>query len=145
MAFRFIHLAILTLVMAGWSPAREPMLQIAQNAESGDRPMDATQLAERDMKVGRYYIEKRNYVAAINRFKTVITQYSNSAFAEEALAGLAEAYSAIGITSEAQCAVAALQRKFPDSPWSHHALDALKATGLEPAENENSYISCAFK
>ncbi|MGA8901944.1 hypothetical protein [Bradyrhizobium sp.] len=41
-------------------------------------------------------------------------------------------------------AVAVLQRKFPDSPWSHQALDVLKSAGLEPAEDQKSWISQAF-
>ena len=55
------------------------------------------QLAGREMSVGRYYMEKRNYTAAINRFKTVVTQYQTTRHVEEALARLTEAYMAIGI------------------------------------------------
>jgi len=144
MVLRMISLAVLTFVLAGWTAARNPTFQVAQNAESGDKAMDAAQLADREMMVGRYNIGKRNYTGAINRFKTVITQYPTSTNAEEALARLTEVYLAIGITSEAQCAVAVLQRKFPDGHWSHNALDTLRSNGLEPAENERSYISRAF-
>jgi hypothetical protein len=45
---------------------------------------------------------------------------------------------------EAQCAVAVLQRKFPDSPWSRPALEALKSAGLEPAEDQKNWIFQAF-
>src|ERR1700753_3874813 len=44
------------------------------------------QLAGREMNVGRYYMEKRDYTAAINRFKTVVTQYQTTRHVEEALA-----------------------------------------------------------
>ena len=142
MVLRMIGLAVLAFVLVGWTPARNPTFQVAQNAESGNKAMDAAQLADR--MVGNYYIGKRNYIGAINRFKAVITRYPTSADAEEALARLAEAYLAIGITSEAQCAVAVLQRRFPDGHWSHDALDALRSNGLEPAEDERSYISRAF-
>ena len=144
MAIRSAGLAIFTVVLAGWSPARGPTFHVAQNTQSGDKAADAAQLADREMKVGRYYIGKRNYIAAINRFKTVVTRYPASADAEEALAGLTEAYLAIGITSEAQCAVALLQRTFPDGHWSREALEALRSNGLEPAEDERCYISRAF-
>jgi outer membrane protein assembly factor BamD len=144
MVLRMISLVVLAFVLTGWTEARNPRFQVAQNAESGDKAMDAAQLADRDMMVGRYNIGIRNYTGAINRFKTVITQFPTSANAEEALARLTEVYLAIGITSEAQCAVAVLQRKFPDGYWSHAALDALRSSGLEPAENEKSYISRAF-
>jgi hypothetical protein len=148
MAIRSAGLAILAVVLAvvlaGWTPARGPAFQVAQNTESGDKAADAAQLADREMMIGRYNIGKRNYLGAINRFKTVITRYPTSANAEEALAALADAYLAIGIRLEAQCAVAVLQRKFPDGHWSHEALDALRANGLEPAESERCYISRAF-
>ena len=49
------------------------------------------QLAGREMTVGRYNMEKRNYIGAINRFKTVVTQYQTTRHVEEALARLTEA------------------------------------------------------
>src|ERR1700682_5577683 len=63
-------------------------------------------LAGREMNVGRYYMEKRDYTAAINRFKTVVTQYQTTRYVEDTLARLTEAYMAIGIVGEAQTAAA---------------------------------------
>jgi outer membrane protein assembly factor BamD len=48
------------------------------------------------MDVGRYYMQKRDYTAAINRFKAVVTQYQTTRHVEEALFRLTEAYMAIG-------------------------------------------------
>jgi outer membrane protein assembly factor BamD len=103
------------------------------------------QLAGREMNVGRYYMQKRNYTAAINRFKTVVTQYQTTRHVEEALARLTEAYMTIGIVSEAQTAAAVLGHNFPDSPWYKDAYNLVKSGGVEPAENQGSYISRAFK
>ena len=103
------------------------------------------QLAGKEMEVGRYNLEKRNYTAAINRFKTVVTQYQTTRHVEEALARLTEAYMAIGIVGEAQTAAAVLGHNFPDSPWYKDAYNLVKSGGLEPSENEGSYISRAFK
>jgi outer membrane protein assembly factor BamD len=103
------------------------------------------QLAGREMNVGRYYMEKRNFAAAINRFKTVVTQYQTTRHVEEALARLTECYIAIGIPGEAQTAAAVLGHNFPDSPWYKDAYDRVKSGGLEPSENQGSYISRAFK
>src|SRR5271170_7932777 len=103
------------------------------------------QLAGREMTVGRYNLEKRNYTGAINRFKTVVTQYQTTRHVEEALARLTEAYMAIGIVSEAQTAAAVLGHNFPDSPWYQDAYKLVKSGGLEPSENRESYISIAFK
>ena len=103
------------------------------------------QLAGREMNVGRYYMQKRNYTAAINRFKTVVTQYQTTRHVEEALARLTEAYMAIGVVSEAQTAAAVLGHNFPDSPWYKDAYNLVKSGGVEPSENQGSYISKAFK
>src|SRR3979490_672037 len=103
------------------------------------------QLAGREMNVGRYYMDKRDYAAAINRFKTVVTQYQTTRHVEEALARLTEAYMAIGIVGEAQTAAAVLGHNFPDSRWYKDAYNLVKAGGLEPSENQGSYISRAFK
>src|ERR1700709_215888 len=103
------------------------------------------QLAGKEMNVGRYYMDKRDYTAAINRFKTVVTQYQTTRHVEEALARLTEAYMAIGIVGEAQTAAAVLGHNFPDSSWYKDAYKLVKAGGVEPTENQGSYISRAFK
>src|SRR5438045_718378 len=96
------------------------------------------QLAGREMNVGRYYMEKRDYTAAINRFKTVVTQYQTTRHVEEALARLTEAYMTIGIVGEAQTAAAVLGHNFPDSRWSKDADHLVKSGGLARGETQGS-------
>jgi outer membrane protein assembly factor BamD len=103
------------------------------------------QLAGREMTIGRYYMDRRDFTAAINRFKVVVTQYQTTRHVEEALARLTEAYMAIGIVSEAQTAAAVLGHNFPDSRWYKDAYNLVKSGGVEPSENTGSYISKAFK
>jgi outer membrane protein assembly factor BamD len=103
------------------------------------------QLAGKEMEIGRYNLEKRNYTGAINRFKTVVTRYQTTRHVEEALARLAEAYMAIGVIGEAQTAAAVLGHNFPDSRWYKDAYNLVKSGGVEPSENTSSYISKAFK
>ncbi len=103
------------------------------------------QLAGKEMSVGRYYMKRRDYTAAINRFKTVVTRYQTTRHVEEALFRLTEAYMSIGIVGEAQTAAAVLGHNFPDSRWYKEAYDLVKSGGLEPSENTGSYISRAFK
>jgi outer membrane protein assembly factor BamD len=103
------------------------------------------QLAGKEMEIGRYELDKRNYTGAINRFKTVVTRYQTTRHVEEALARLTEAYMAIGIVGEAQTAAAVLGHNFPDSSWYKDAYNLVKSGGLEPSENKGSYISRAFK
>lgn len=102
------------------------------------------QLAGQEMQVGRYYQERRDYVAAINRFRVVVEDYQNTRHVEEALFRLTETNLAIGLTSEAQTAAAVLGHNFPDSEWYQDAYDLLITAGLQPAENPDSPISQAF-
>ncbi|KZD22774.1 outer membrane protein assembly factor BamD [Tardiphaga robiniae] len=103
------------------------------------------QIAGKEMEIGRYNLDKRNYTGAINRFKTVVTQYQTTRHVEEALMRLTEAYMAIGVVGEAQTAAAVLGHNFPDSKWYKDAYNLVKSGGLEPSENKGSYLSKAFK
>jgi outer membrane protein assembly factor BamD len=103
------------------------------------------QLAGKEMAIGKYNLEKRNFIGAINRYKTVVTQYQTTRHVEEALYRLTEAYIAIGVVQEAQTAAAVLGHNFPDSKWYKDAYGLVKSGGLEPAENQGSWLSRAFK
>ena len=103
------------------------------------------QLAGKEMETARFYQKKRDYIAAINRFKVVITQYQTTRHVEEALMRLTESYMALGIVNEAQTAAAVLGHNFPDSPWYKDAYRLVKGGGLEPGEDQGSWISKAFK
>ena len=103
------------------------------------------QIAGKEMDIGRYYMQRRDYTAAINRFKSVVTQYQTTREVEEALYRLTEAYLAIGIVGEAQTAAAVLGHNFPDSRWYQDAYNLVKSGGAEPSENQGSWISRAFK
>ena len=102
------------------------------------------QLAGKEMQIGRYYLDKKDYTGAINRFKVVVTKYQTTRHVEEALMRLTEAYMALGIVDEAQTAAAVLGHNFPDSVWYKHAYTLVKTGGNEPAENKGSWISQAF-
>jgi outer membrane protein assembly factor BamD len=101
--------------------------------------------ASRHLEIGRSYFGEREYFAALNRLKVVVTQFQASRHVEEALALLTEAYLALGDDSAAQTATAVLARKFPHGPWCAEARDSLRAAGLEPAEDETFWISRAVK
>ncbi|MBN9075316.1 MAG: outer membrane protein assembly factor BamD [Rhizobiales bacterium 65-79] len=102
------------------------------------------QLAGKEMQVGRYYLERREYLAAIKRFRDVVENYSNTNQIEEALARLTEAYYAMGIAPEAQTAAAVLGRNYPHSKWYKDSYALLQSGGLSPSENKSSWISKAF-
>ena len=116
-------------------------------AASAKRKMEIArdQLAGKEMETARFYQKKRDYVAAINRFKVVITQYQTTRHVEEALMRLTEMYMTLGIVNEAQTAAAVLGHNFPDSQWYKEAYRLVKGGGLEPYEDQGSWISKAFK
>jgi outer membrane protein assembly factor BamD len=103
------------------------------------------QLAGKEMETARFYQKKRDYIAAINRFKVVITQYQTTRHVEEALMRLTETYMTLGIVNEAQTAAAVLGHNFPDSQWYKDAYGLVRGGGLEPYEDQGSWISRAFK
>jgi outer membrane protein assembly factor BamD len=103
------------------------------------------QLAGKEMQIGRYYLDRRDYTGAINRFKVVVTKYQTTRHVEEALERLTEAYMSLGIVEEAQTAAAVLGHNFPDSAWYKRAYTLVKSGGVEPSENTGSWISKAFK
>jgi outer membrane protein assembly factor BamD len=103
------------------------------------------QLAGKELEIGRFYLQKRNYAGAINRFRNVVARYQTTRHVEEALERLTEAYMAMGIVSEAQTAAAVLGHNFPDSPWYKDAHALLTKGGVEPREDSQSWISKAFR
>lgn len=103
------------------------------------------QLAGKEMQIGRYYLERREFIAAAKRFRYVVENYSNPRHVEEALARLTETYYAMGLTSEAQTAAAVLGHNYPDSQWYKDSYALLQSRGLEPRENAGSWISQAGK
>ncbi len=116
-------------------------------AISAKRKLDIARdtVAAKEMNVARYYQERREFTAAINRFKVVVTQYQTSRHVEEALMRLAECYMALGIVGEAQTAAAVLGHNFPDSRWYRDAYQLVRTSGSEPTENRGSWISRAFR
>jgi outer membrane protein assembly factor BamD len=103
------------------------------------------QLAGKEMEVGRYNLEKRIYIGAVNRFKIVVTRYQTTRHVEEALYRLTETYLSMGVVDEAQTSAAVLGHNFPESRWYKDAFELMKARGLQPSENKSSWISKAFK
>ena len=101
------------------------------------------QLAGKEMQVGRYYLERREYIAAMKRFRIVVENYSNTRHVEEALARLVEGYMAMGLTTEAQTAAAVLGNNYPDSQWYKDSYKLLHSGGLEPRENPGSWLANA--
>ena len=91
------------------------------------------------------HLERREYLAAVNRFRTVVEQYQTTRHVEEALYRLTESYLALGIVPEAQTAASILGHNFPDSEWYKDSYALLNKGGLEPQENQGSWMSRVFR
>jgi outer membrane protein assembly factor BamD len=74
-------------------------------------------LAGKEMSIGRYYLYRGQYLAAINRFRNVVERYQTTTHVPEALHRLTEAYLALGLQQEAQKNAAVLGYNFPSSEW----------------------------
>ena len=76
------------------------------------------QLAGQEMSVGRYYLEREEYLAAINRFNVVIDKYSETIFCVEAFYRLTEAYIALGMADLAKGNNKLILARYPNSKWA---------------------------
>ena len=119
----------------------------SEYAEDAKTKMRVTldQLAGKEMLVGRYYQERREFLGAINRFRKVIERMQTTRHVEEALARLTECYYSLGLVGEAQTAAAILGHNFPESQWYKDTYALLQKGGLEPSENKRSWPSKAGK
>jgi|TARA_B110000114_G_C15051657_1_gene381520 outer membrane protein assembly factor BamD len=74
-------------------------------------------LASKEMYVGRHYIKSKKWIAAINRFKTVIKEYETTIYVEEAIHRLVEIHYHIGLTKEAEKYANLLGYNYLSSEW----------------------------
>ena len=74
-------------------------------------------LASKEMYIGRYYLDKKKWVSAINRFRNVVDNYETTAFAQEALHRLVEIHYILGLEDEAQKYAGLLGYNYQSSEW----------------------------
>lgn len=118
--------------------------QYAKQAENRIRIAEDS-IAASEMTVGRYYLKKGQFVAAINRFKTVVAEYQTTQHVEEALHRLVEANAALGIIPEAQSSAAVLGYNYPNSRWYKDSYALLQKQGVKPQDTQGSWISRQWK
>lgn len=88
------------------------------------------QLAGKEMEIGRWYLRSNQTLAAINRFRTVVTDYDTTSHTEEALYRLVEAYLTLGMRPQATEAAATLGYNYPDSDWYKMAYQLMTSEGI---------------
>jgi len=74
-------------------------------------------LAGKEMSIGRWYLRQREYLAAITRFRQVVEKYQTTSHISEALHRLSEAYTALGMKTEARQVASVLGHNYPGSEW----------------------------
>ncbi len=102
-------------------------------------------MAGKEMEVGRYYLYRKDYIGAINRFKFVVARYQKTSQIAEALERLTEAYYAMGIYNEAKTAAAVLGANYPGSPWYQDAYNLLQEHNMRPEIDKGSWLSRQFQ
>lgn len=78
-------------------------------------------LAGKEMEIGRFYQRRKEWLASVLRFRTVIDEYQTTSHTPEALMRLTESYLALGVPEEARRAAAVLGANYPESRWYQRA------------------------
>ena len=102
-------------------------------------------LAAKEMEIGRYYLKRKHYAAAINRFRVVVEQFQTSTHTPEALYRLIECYLSLGVTDEAQTAGAILGHNFQSTDWYQDAFNLLTKNGLKPETRGDNWLSAIYR
>ncbi|MDC0416697.1 outer membrane protein assembly factor BamD [Candidatus Pelagibacter sp.] len=74
-------------------------------------------LAAKEIYLGRYYFERKKWIASINRFRTIIDEYDTTIYAEEALHRLVEVHYMLGLIDEAEKYAKLLGYNYQSSEW----------------------------
>jgi len=87
-------------------------------------------LAGKEMSIGRYYLKQNQHLAAIGRFRNVVSDYETTSQTEEALHRLVESYVSIGVIQEAKLVGSVLGHNYPNSEWYADSYELLENYGI---------------
>jgi len=102
-------------------------------------------LAAKEMEIGRYYLRRDHYTAAINRFRVVVEDFQTTTHTAEALHRLVEAYLSLGLAEEAQTAGAILGYNYRSSEWYESSYKLLTSRGLKMKDRGNNWLSQIYR
>jgi len=102
-------------------------------------------LAAKEMEIGRYYLGRGNFNAAINRFRVVVEDFQTSTHTPEALHRLVESYLSLGLRDEAQTAGAILGYNFEANPFYQETFRLLAGQGLEPEARGEGWLRTIYR
>ncbi|MDA0238837.1 MAG: outer membrane protein assembly factor BamD [Proteobacteria bacterium] len=96
-------------------------------------------LAGKEMEIGRYYMGKKQYLAAINRFREVLEKFQTTTHVPEALHRLTEAYLSVGLAEEAKKTAAVLGHNFPGSEWYLDSFEVVEGKQVRPESDTSPW------
>lgn len=102
-------------------------------------------LGGKEMEIGRYYLKRGHYVAAINRFRVVVEDFQTTTHTAEALHRLVEAYLSLGLTDEAQTAGAILGFNYQSTSWYEDSFALLTGQGLRPDATGSNWLTTIYR
>jgi outer membrane protein assembly factor BamD len=102
-------------------------------------------LAAKEMEIGRYYLRRGHFPAAINRFRAVVEDFQTTTHTPEALLRLVEAYLSLGLPREAQTAGAILGYNYRGSPFYDDAFAQLTGRGLAPEAAQTGWLAELYR
>jgi len=102
-------------------------------------------LASKEMEIGRYYLKRDHFAAAVNRFQAVVKDYQTTRHTAEALHRLVESYLSLGLTAEAQTAGAILGHNYRASEWYEESYKLLSNSGLEPTLFKDNWLGALYR
>ncbi|MBR1948468.1 MAG: outer membrane protein assembly factor BamD [Alphaproteobacteria bacterium] len=104
---------------------RFPQSQYAKDAK-GKMALIRDHMAGHELEIGRYYLNEKNYLSALNRFTTVVKDYQTTPQIEEALYRQVEVYTILGLKQEAKETLNVLAHNYPKSDWYKRAVEITK-------------------
>jgi len=93
-------------------------------------------LAGKEMLVGRFYEQQRNYEAALNRYERVVQDFQTTNHVPEALQRLVEVYLALGLKDQARQTGTVLGYNYPNSKWYRYAYEDLRSAHLVTSKTQ---------
>lgn len=103
-------------------------------------------LAGKEMEIGRYYLKRGHYTAAINRFRVVVDKYDTTSQTPEALHRIVEANLSLGLENEALASAAVLGHNYPGSKWYANSYELLTGRNLLPeGEDHDSFFDRVYR
>lgn len=102
-------------------------------------------LAGKEMEIGRYYLKRKHFAAAANRFRIVVEDFQTTTHTAEALHRLVESYLSLGLTDEAQTAGAILGYNYRSTEWYQDSFALLTGQGLSMTSSGDNWLSSVYR